>query len=135
MFKTPSILESCHLNFNIYRDIAFLRKKILSWGRVIALGILFLTASSVVYARTSDVSWSPSLSQQKIDGFVAEKVKVSSVFDKIGLKPGDKLLEINGEPVKGIVQLMMLTNGLRNNEQFDLKLVRNGKTIEMKARL
>ena len=61
------------------------------------------------------------------NGYMITYIKPGSVFDKIGLKRGDILLEVNGRKLKNDAEAWNLYKNADNFTQFEIKIKRNNK--------
>ena len=61
------------------------------------------------------------------NGYMITYIKPGSIFDKIGLKRGDILLEINGRQLKNDADAWNLYKNADNFTQFEIKIKRNNK--------
>jgi type II secretion system protein C len=60
-------------------------------------------------------------------GYVITYVKPYSIFEKIGLKKGDILLEVNGRRLKSDADAWDLYKHAKEFENFEIKILRNNK--------
>jgi general secretion pathway protein C len=67
----------------------------------------------------------------KIDGFRILDVVEGSLYTKLGIKTGDIIKGVDGEPVDSPAKAMELYNSLRSKAQVQLTLDRNGTTSTM----
>src|SRR5262249_36313748 len=65
----------------------------------------------------------------KIDGFRILDVVDNSLFTKLGIKNGDVIKSVDGEPVDSPAKAMELYNSLRSKNQVQLTMDRNGKSM------
>ncbi|HKK04375.1 MAG TPA: DegQ family serine endoprotease [Gammaproteobacteria bacterium] len=68
-------------------------------------------------------------------GAVITQVSPGSAAAKAGLKQGDVVTEVNGQPVRDASMLRLTIGLLRVGQEVKLKVVRDGKTHEINARL
>lgn len=68
-------------------------------------------------------------------GAVLTQVVPGSAADKAGLKAGDVVVEINGRPVRNALDVRNSIGLLRVGEQVKLKVLRNGKTVSVNAKV
>jgi len=66
-------------------------------------------------------------SNGKLDGYKVNYVKKGSDFEKLGLKRGDILVEINAEPLNSLSAAMNFFKEINNIENLTLTVIRNGK--------
>jgi membrane-associated protease RseP (regulator of RpoE activity) len=62
-------------------------------------------------------------------GLQIVSVNRRSIADKLGLRPGDRVLDINGAPVNSIAEVSPAI--AQNQERVEIKFVRDGETIEL----
>ncbi len=67
-------------------------------------------------------------SNGQIDGFKLIAMEPNSVFGQMGLKVGDVIKGVNGEPVNSPGKAMELYNKLRNDNNVQLNIERDGQT-------
>lgn len=63
----------------------------------------------------------------KLDGYKINYVKRGSDFEKLGLKRGDILVEINAEPLNSLSAAMNFFKEINSIENLTLTVIRNGK--------
>ena len=63
----------------------------------------------------------------KLDGYKINYVKKGSDFEKLGLKRGDILVEINAEPLNSLSAAMNFFKEINNIENLTLTVIRNGR--------
>jgi general secretion pathway protein C len=63
----------------------------------------------------------------QVDGFKMLAIEPNSIFSQMGLKVGDVIKDINGEPVNSLAKAMELYNKLRNDSNIQLGIERDGK--------
>jgi len=68
----------------------------------------------------------PHFVNGKTDGFSISNVAPGSVFEQLGLKDGDLLTEIDGQPVTNPMQAMGLMQSVRTASSIDLTIQRGG---------
>jgi general secretion pathway protein C len=67
----------------------------------------------------------------KIDGFRILDVVDGSLFTKLGIKNGDIIKSVDGDPVDSPAKAMDLYNSLRNKQQVQISMDRNGSPTTM----
>jgi general secretion pathway protein C len=67
----------------------------------------------------------------KIDGFRILDVVDGSLYTKLGIKTGDVIKSVDGEPVDSPAKAMELYNNLRSKNQVNLTMERNGTPMNM----
>lgn len=68
----------------------------------------------------------PHFINGKTDGFSISNVAAGSVFEQLGLKDGDLLTEIDGQPVTNPMQAMGLMQAVQTASAIDLTINRGG---------
>lgn len=64
---------------------------------------------------------------RKEGGFLVRKLKKGSLYEKIGLKQGDVITSVNGEPLNSIQDAMTHYSKLSSLSQVQIEITRNGK--------
>jgi type II secretory pathway component PulC len=67
--------------------------------------------------------------RQIIDGFELRQVRAGSVIEKVGLKDGDLLVEVNGEPLDGPPAVLRLFSQAQATGQARLTVLRGGERL------
>ena len=67
----------------------------------------------------------------KINGFRIVDIQENSLYTKLGVKNGDIIEGVNGEPLDSPAKAMELYNSLNNQSQVRLQVDRNGTTSTM----
>ena len=88
----------------------------------------FSISGADVKKATSDL---PSLLQQARavpvpGGFRIEEIMPNSIYEKLGMKPGDIIRGVNGEAVDNPAKAMELYNALRTSNSIKIDIERNG---------
>jgi len=68
----------------------------------------------------------PHFNQGKSDGFVISNIVPNSLYQTIGLKNGDIIRKVNGQPVTSAEQAMKMYQALQSATAIDLELQRDG---------
>lgn len=68
-------------------------------------------------------------------GAVVTQVTPGSAADKAGLKAGDVVVEVNGRPMRNALDVRNSIGLLRVGEQVKIKVLRNGKTVSLTAKV
>jgi serine protease Do/serine protease DegQ len=68
-------------------------------------------------------------------GAVISKVVPDSAADRAGLKVGDVITEINGRSIKNAMDMRNAVGLVQLGQTLEMKLVRNGKKMTLKARI
>ncbi len=69
--------------------------------------------------------------QQAIDGFEITEITPGGAADQLGLKDGDVILEVNGQPLNGMPTIMRLLAELRTATQTTLTVLRDGQRMTL----
>jgi type II secretory pathway component PulC len=69
--------------------------------------------------------------QRLIDGYEISQVKAGGVADQLGLRNGDVVLEVNGQPLDGVATVMRLFGELQAMPQAKVALLRDGRRITL----
>jgi serine protease Do len=68
-------------------------------------------------------------------GLVVEYVEEGGPAQKAGLKPFDVIVDANGNPVRSFPELQEQTSQIRPGDMITLKVIRDGKPIQIKIRM
>lgn len=68
-------------------------------------------------------------------GVIVSKVEENSPADKAGIKEEDVILKFNGKDIDNTVELSTLVASTSPKSDIDLKILRNGKPMDVKVRL
>lgn len=69
------------------------------------------------------------------DGALASQLFIGSPAQKCGMHPGDYIVELNGNKVKNVNQLVRDVGLLEAGSQARFKVVRSGKTVELNIKI
>jgi type II secretory pathway component PulC len=69
--------------------------------------------------------------QQVVEGFEVVEVKPSGAADRLGLKSGDVILEVNGQLLDGMPTVLRLFGELQATERVTLTIVRDGRRMNV----
>lgn len=72
--------------------------------------------------------------RQVIDGFELRQIRAGSVVEKVGLKEGDVLLEVNGVPLDGLPTVLRLFGQAQADGQAALTVLRGSERMTFKLR-
>jgi Do/DeqQ family serine protease len=115
------------IGFAIPIDMArSVMEQIIKYGKV-ERGVLGVTIQSL----TPEIAKGLKINQQT--GVVVNEVAPGSGADKAGVKPGDVILSIDGTPVDTNTALHNAVGLLRVGTQISLGILRDGKTMTVKA--
>jgi len=70
----------------------------------------------------------PNLKNGKIDGFKVSNIKKDSLYDKIGIKDGDVVRNINGITFNGPEDFLKVFEVLRNAKSINIDVTRGGSS-------
>ncbi len=73
----------------------------------------------------------PHVQNGKTDGFSISEVVPGSVFEQIGMRNGDLVTSIDGQPVTNPMQAMTLMAALQTRQSIDLTVSRGGGPINL----
>lgn len=120
---------SMGLSFSIPIDIAMnVSKQLIDNGKV-SRGFLGVSVQEV----SSDLAKSFGMKKPK-GALVAEVVKNSSA-EEAGIEPGDVILEFDGKEIRKSSDLPPIVGSSEVGESLDVKILRNGKTKTLEAKL
>jgi hypothetical protein len=69
------------------------------------------------------------------DGVLLDGVREGSPADKAELKEGDRIVELDGKPVKNLEAYMVLMAGHKKGDTLEILILRGGKKLTLKAKL
>ncbi len=69
----------------------------------------------------------PYQEQGKVVGFQISEIVPGSLYEKIGLKNGDVIQKVNSEDVNDPAKFFQLYQGLKNERNISIDLIRNGQ--------
>ena len=64
-------------------------------------------------------------------GFLIRSIKPGSLYQKLGLRPGDVIRSVNGQPIDSLAQAMQVYKHLPTATEIDLQILRNGQPKEL----
>ena len=67
----------------------------------------------------------------EIKGFRLFQFEPNSIFQKLGIKEGDVVREINGVPLNNVARTIQFLNGLRSEGNVQVSVVRNGAPVTL----
>ncbi|MBM3382852.1 MAG: PDZ domain-containing protein [Betaproteobacteria bacterium] len=73
----------------------------------------------------------PVVVNGEITGFRIFQFDQNSIFHKLGLKDGDIVREINGIPLTDVTKTIRFLNGLREESQLQVNVLRNGAPVSL----
>ena len=74
-----------------------------------------------------------ALKLQEGNGVLVSEVLTNTPAEKAGLQVGDVIVEVNGEPVKGVEEFRNLIAGTKPQTAVELKIIREGRILTKKA--
>lgn len=69
--------------------------------------------------------------QRVIDGFVVTQVKPSGTAERLGLRNGDVILDVNGQVLDGMPTVMRLFGQLQTTPQVTITVLRDGRRMSV----
>lgn len=106
------------------------------------LSIMSLNAYSENYEHLSSENMAEILNEAKArgndyvqSGFTLSRVREGSMYDKLGLRNGDTLTEINGIKLKNAREAIRLLQSLKANRELEIAVLRDGKIEEFTIQL
>ncbi|MBA2661760.1 MAG: PDZ domain-containing protein [Bradymonadaceae bacterium] len=107
--------------------------------RSLLIIVLLLHSSAEAFAQTPPQPWLGVILEKTtiIDdqGVVIENVLRNSPAIKSDLRPGDRIISINGEPVNSLGKLQMLLRGQDAQATVKIVVIRKGKRLESSVAL
>ena len=73
----------------------------------------------------------PIIENGQITGFRMFQFEPDSIFAKLGMKDGDVVREINGVPLNDVAKTVQFLNGLRNESNVSVNIVRDGQPVSL----
>jgi type II secretory pathway component PulC len=67
--------------------------------------------------------------QQTIEGFEIDQIKTGGVVEQMGLKNGDVILDLNGQPLDSLASAIRLFGQAQGMTQSRLTILRNGQRM------
>ncbi|RLB98347.1 MAG: hypothetical protein DRH34_13970 [Deltaproteobacteria bacterium] len=71
----------------------------------------------------------------KSDGLLLYSIKPDSFFHTLGLKTGDIIRKVNGNPTRSIQDAVKIYQSLENPDKVKVSILRNGKNQEIVYRV
>jgi len=65
-----------------------------------------------------------------IEGFVISRIREGGIVDQLGIRDGDIILEVNGEPLDSLAAVMRLLGGARTAPRSRVTVVRDGRKMD-----
>jgi len=82
----------------------------------------------------SQVRIRPHFKDGKSDGLSVSRIKGGSIFSKLGLRNGDIVQKINGEPINSPDEVLVLYEKLKSGSRVSLEVTRKGELKTMNYR-
>ncbi len=82
----------------------------------------------------SEVRIRPHFKDGQSDGLSVSRIKGGSIFSKLGLRNGDIVQKINGEPINSPDEVLMLYEKLKSGSRVSLEVTRKGEPKTMNYR-
>ncbi len=82
----------------------------------------------------SEVRIRPHFKDGKSDGLSVSRIKGGSIFSKLGLRNGDIVQKINGEPINSPDEVLVLYEKLKSGSRVSLEVTRKGEPKTMNYR-
>jgi general secretion pathway protein C len=73
----------------------------------------------------------PNIQNGRTNGFSLSEIEPGSLFDEMGLEEGDVLRSIDGQQMTDPAQAMQMMNMLRNRNQLNVQVYRDGKPVTL----
>jgi len=67
--------------------------------------------------------------QKSIEGFEISRIKEAGIVEQLGLKNGDVILDMNGEPLDSLATVLRLLGGIQNASQAKMTVLRDGQKM------
>jgi len=75
------------------------------------------------------------LGLDKVQGVIVSDVKRSSPAERAGFQRGDVIIEANGERINDEASLIALTDESRTGDTLKMKIIREGRELQLSLRL
>jgi type II secretory pathway component PulC len=96
--------------------------------RSLAVGVVLLGAfAAFAHAEDQKISATKESAQNHTAGYRLSDIKPGSVYEKMGLKNGDMIIEVNGKPATQKNVLNVLNLSQEAGKTLVLKIKRDGK--------
>lgn len=73
----------------------------------------------------------PNLENGHTQGFKLSEIVPGSLFQQMGLRDGDVITAVNGQPLDDPTQAISLFNNLRNANSISVTMLRGGRTMQL----
>jgi general secretion pathway protein C len=78
--------------------------------------------------RTPDFLRQATMIPSKSGGFQVQQIQAGSLYEKLGLRAGDVIKVVNGQPVNSAEDAMRLYQQMSNIDAVQLEITRDGKS-------
>lgn len=75
----------------------------------------------------TDIAVTPHMEGGRVEGLNLNRIQPNSIFRRMGLRNGDVLMGVNGQPILTVEDAMQMYNNLRTSEEVQLQLKRRGQ--------
>lgn len=75
----------------------------------------------------------PVVENGQIVGFRMFQFEPDSIYAKLGMKDGDIVREINGVPLNDVAKTVQFLNGLKNESQVNVNVMRDGQPVALEV--
>jgi general secretion pathway protein C len=83
----------------------------------------------------SQVRIRPHFRDGQPDGLALTRIKSQSIFARMGLRSGDIVKGVNGNPIETPDDVLSLYEGLKSGSQISLEITRNGEPQTINYRI
>jgi general secretion pathway protein C len=73
----------------------------------------------------------PNFQNGTSNGFRLSEIQSGSIFQQIGLRDGDVLVSVEGQPINDPAKAMELLGNLRNRDSISLNVIRDGEPVNL----
>ena len=77
----------------------------------------------------------PHFRNGKPDGLTISRIKSGSLFTRLGLRSGDIITGVNGQPIESVDDALRFYNSLKSSSQVSLQIRRRGKLRDFDYRI
>ena len=92
--------------------------------------ILFYASDLKLASKLASVAWARD-DRGKIEGFSVRRIRCGTILDQAGLQSGDIVHEVNGKPVKTLVQAWGAWRKVKRKDKVRVTISRGGKKIRL----
>ncbi len=76
-----------------------------------------------------DAKANPNFVDGQLQGFVLDRIRENSIYEKAGFQNGDVIEEINGVPLTDTAKTIQFLNTLRGEKEIDIRIKRGGAVV------